>query len=205
MDYKNINDYEILYLIEENMEDAQVLLYNKYRPLILSIANKYFKIIEGCSLEMEDLTQDGYIGLDRAIKKYSTNRNCLFYTFAILCIERQMQTAIRNQQNNKNNILNNAVSLENTLPLSDMVIGDTLEDNSIIDPLNFILQKEKEIKLIHFQHDLSIVQAQVFQLRYQGFTYNEIAQLLDLSKKSVDSHLVRIRQKLRNSGLRYSI
>ena len=41
MDYKEYNDYELLSYIEEENEEANTILFNKYKPLINSIAQKY--------------------------------------------------------------------------------------------------------------------------------------------------------------------
>lgn len=202
MNYKNTNDYEVLYLIGENKEDALETIYEKYRPMILSFAYKYYNMVKGKGLELDDFIQEGYIGLDRAIKKYALKKECLFYTFAVLCIERQMQTVVRNYQTLKQEVLNNAVSLDYVLPSSNMMVSDVVEDSVEIDPLDRVLDFEYQKKLILFQHSLSIVQEQVFQLRFNGFRYDEIAKLLCLSKKSVDSHLVRIRKKLIACGLK---
>ena len=40
MDYKNINDYEQLYLIRENDDEAKDTVFHKYKPIIISIASK---------------------------------------------------------------------------------------------------------------------------------------------------------------------
>lgn len=202
MNYKDTNDYEVMYLIGENTEEAITTLYKKYKPIILTLAYKYYKIIDGKGLELEDFIQEGYIGLDRAIKKYSLNKNCLFYTFANLCIERQMQSVFRNYKTKKQELLNNAISFDYELPYTDMTLGDIIDDTKNCDPLDNLLDKEYETNLIVFQNELSIIQAQIFELRYNGFKYDEIAVLLGISKKSVDSHLTRIRKKLEQCGFK---
>ena len=87
--YKNINDYEQLYLIRENDEEAKEIIFRKYKPIIISIANKYYDNLKD-KCELQDLIQEGYIGLSRAIDSYSENCNALFYTFACICISRQI-------------------------------------------------------------------------------------------------------------------
>lgn len=201
MNYKDTNDYEVMYLIGENTEDAVETIFQKYKPFIMITAYKYYKAMEGKGLELDDFIQEGYIGLDRAIKRYSLQKDCLFYTFATLCIERQMQTVIRNFLTKKQEILNNAVSLECVLPYTDMIVGDVVDEKEELDPLENILDIEQQNELIMFLHELPFIQAQVFELRYNGFSYEEIGILLELTKKSIDSHLVRIRRKLRNTGL----
>ena len=42
MEYKNVNDYEVIYMIRENDEDAENLMYEKYRPLLYKYVNKFY-------------------------------------------------------------------------------------------------------------------------------------------------------------------
>lgn len=202
MKYKDVNDYEVLYLIGENEEDAKRIVYEKYKPIILSLAYKYYKILKHKGLELDDLIQEGYIGLNRAIERYSEQKDCLFYTFALLCIERQLQTVTRNASTLKQEILNHAISFDYEMPYTDMAISDVVEDEVMHDPIYQMIDLEYQTKLIEFQHNLPFVQARIFELRYNGFSYQEIGEFLELSKKSIDSHLVRIRKKLKACGLK---
>ena len=38
--YRDLNDYEIMYMIEEN-DEAKDLLFDKYRPIVVNIAKNY--------------------------------------------------------------------------------------------------------------------------------------------------------------------
>ena len=51
-------------------------------------------------------------------------------------------------------------------------------------------------KIISFKNSLDFLDAQVFELRYNGFSYKDIAILLEISKKKVDNILVKIRKKM---------
>ena len=46
MNYKDVNDYEMLYLIGEKDEEAEKTLFGKYRNLILKIAPKYLPFVK---------------------------------------------------------------------------------------------------------------------------------------------------------------
>ena len=41
MDYRDINDYEQLYLVAENDDEAEEVIFRKYKPIIYAIADKY--------------------------------------------------------------------------------------------------------------------------------------------------------------------
>ena len=58
MDYKNINDYELIYMIRENDSDKNIV-FNKYKPLVESIAKECYKKTNK-SIDLDDLIQEGY-------------------------------------------------------------------------------------------------------------------------------------------------
>ena len=42
MQYKDINDYEVLYLIGENQLEEKDIIFKKYKPILISISQKYY-------------------------------------------------------------------------------------------------------------------------------------------------------------------
>lgn len=90
-----MNDYEVLYLISEDMDVSYDILYQKYLPIIKSLAKKYFRFVSLHGGEYQDLIQEGYIGLNSAIVNYRDDINTMFYTYASICIERHMRTYCR--------------------------------------------------------------------------------------------------------------
>lgn len=89
MDYKEYNDYELLDYISENNSDANEILYNKYIPLINSIAKSLYKYCKNQGLELNDLCQEGLLGLNYAIKTFDDTKDNTFYTYARTCIKRK--------------------------------------------------------------------------------------------------------------------
>ena len=70
------------------------------------------------------------------------------------------------------------------------------------DPLESIVISDCIQRIIEFKNHLSDDVACVFELRMNGFTYQEIATLLDFSKSKVDSIMCRIRTKIRKTKLK---
>ena len=58
--YRDLNDYEIMYLVEEENDDARELLFEKYKPIIYRLAISYQKEAKQYGLELEDLIQEEY-------------------------------------------------------------------------------------------------------------------------------------------------
>ena len=70
MDYKQVNDYEVIYMIKENDEEARNLLIRKYKPIINKISNKYISSVKPFGVEIDDLVQEGMIALNKAINTF---------------------------------------------------------------------------------------------------------------------------------------
>ena len=193
--YKNLNDYEQLYLVCENDEYAKEKIFNKYKHIIVSIAKKYLTYSNN-RFDLDDLIQEGYIGLNRAISSFDDKENVLFYTFSIVCIERQIKSYYRQFKTLKNYHFYNSYSLD--MEIDDMTLSDIVEDKSILNsPTLFLDNSCLEEELINFKHSLDFRTSLVFELRYNGFKYREIADLLDISIGIVDSSIHNCKERLK--------
>ena len=190
MEYKDLNDYEILYMINENDEFNKKILFDKYKPIILKIANYFYNYMPSNGLEIDDLIQEGYIALDNAIKTYNKDSGVLFYTYVNLCIRRHLSTFCKSNNNYKNYILNNSCNIDDCL--------DVCDKNVNFNNLDYFML-EADFKLILYNFDL--VDSCIFELKYNGFSYKEISKLLDLPISVVDSRLVKVRKKIKNLRL----
>ena len=94
MDYRDYNDYELVYEIRESNELAYNILIKKYSLLINKMANEYYLKAKTLKVEYDDLVQEGYVGLFQALDDYNED-TCLFYTYAIICIRREMERLIK--------------------------------------------------------------------------------------------------------------
>lgn len=190
-------DEELLEKIKKGDEKAENELLSRYKYLVVKISRGYF-IVGG---DLEDLVQEGMIGLYKAIKAYTNEKEASFKTFAVLCIKHQIQTAIKMANTNKNKPLSSAVSFqsftENSanesldyLPI-ELVLEDTPAEK-VINKENFNLLKEK------IKSTLSPLELKVLNLYLQGYSYKEISSTLNVSSKSIDNSLSRIKSKLKN-------
>jgi len=191
----NNNDYELLYLISENNEDAKELFYNKYKPIIEMKAKKLSKIAQSKGYDYNDLVQEGMIGLTNAINSFSDQKDVQFSTFANLCIERQMFSFIRNISAGRHKILNDSVSFETTNSFGSPLIN-LLDDKNVNPETTFIESEEKEGLYNDIVSILKDIEVEIFELRANGFSYKEIASLLNITEKSVGKHIERIKNKI---------
>ncbi len=201
MDYKNVNDYEMLYLIGEKDERAEKILYAKYKNLIMKVAPKYLSFASSRGAELDDLVQEGFLGLYSAIKNYRPENQVLFYTFALVCIERQLSTYCKRLSSMRQEVLNHSYSLDIQFddvrdPFAECIASS--EDG----PYENLLFSDYVLQILDFKNNLPKDIALVFELRLNGFRYQEISTLLDIPKRKVDSALSHIRTKLKNSHVK---
>lgn len=197
-DYKEYNDYELIYLIREGNEEANDILYKKYRPVIELKAKKYYRSAKNKGLDYNDLVQEGMIGLSEALRDFNNYKDVKLSTFASLCIERQISTAITKAGRKKHMVLNESISYDfvsddNHKPLLEYLIEEK-EGN----PLEYFVDKEgKKETFEKIRNELTDFEYQVLELKINNFNYNEIAVILDKAPKSIDNALQRIKRKAR--------
>ncbi len=179
---------------QEGNEKSIEKLFSVYKPLVNKIARSYF-LTGG---DIEDLVQEGMIGLFKAIKNFKQNKNTSFKTFATTCIKNQIQSAIRVASSEKNMILSTALSIE-----QPNVIDDEDEEIEIVLPSPLPKPDEKIENKENFKEiarkiisTLSQLELKILIDYLKGYNYNEIALKNKITKKSVDNALSRIKNKL---------
>lgn len=193
MEYREFNDYELVSYIHEGNEDANNILIKKYEPLINKVALRMLPYCKSNGLELEDLVQEGMIGLNHAIERYQEQEDTLFYTYAKKCIERKIISVVLSSNRSKNRVLNESVSYDN----EENLIIKYLQDKTP-SPLEEMVNIEIEKNLLKkFKENLTDFEEQVFELHISGFKYKEIAKILDKTPKSIDNTIQRIKTKLK--------
>lgn len=195
--YQDIAD-EILVkeAINNNNNIALECLIDRYKDIVNMKANKFFMV----GSEKDDMVQEGYIGLYKAIKSYNDEKQNSFKTFAGVCIERQLITAVKNSNRQKHIPLNSSISLNATVydsECSDTTILEILDTNKgAEDPLEIITKREYYKSLEKKLYDnLSEFETKVLNLYKNSYSYAMIAEKLDTKVKSVDTAIQRIRKK----------
>ena len=174
---------------------AEETLVLRYSRLVRVCARPFF-LAGGDS---EDLIQEGMIGLYKAIRDYNTDREASFATFASMCINRQMITAVAASNRKKNMPLNTYVSYD--MPAggdedSDMRLVDILQSQTELNPEKLLIDKEHNWDLkSRLKEVLSTFEQQVLTYYLEGMDYTAIAKKMQKPPKSVDNALQRIRSK----------
>ena len=192
--YDNFSDEELIFKIRKGDLKAQNYLLEKYRNLVNMKSNRFFLV----GAETDDMVQEGMIGLFKAIQSFDLEKNNSFKTFANLCIERQLITAIKTSNRQKHMPLNSSFSLNTSAydENDDTSVMEVLDTKFVEDPLDTITKKEY-LEFIESKIDknLSLFEKQVLNRYIQCVTYVDIASKLNLPVKSIANAIQRIRKK----------
>lgn len=193
-EYTQMTDEKLIENINNEDKTALNCLLNRYNDLVNAKANKFFMI----GAEKEDMIQEGMIGLYKAVKSFNLEKQSSFKTFANMCIERQLITAVKNSNRQKHIPLNSSISLNSAAydDNEDVDKIDVLEIKGQNDPLDIIADQEyfksMESKI---KQCLSKFELQVLDEYEKGKTYAAIAEKLNSKVKSIDTAIQRIRKK----------
>ena len=145
--------------------------------------------------ENDDLIQEGMIGLFKAVQDYNTEEEASFFSFARLCITRQMYSAIEASKRKKHSPLNSYISLYDKNDEKAALI-ETMEASSETNPEELLIGREHaELIESKLEEQLSDLENRVLYLHMLGTDYKTIARLLDKSPKTIDNALQRIKAK----------
>ena len=181
-------------LAQAGDREAEDILIRRYVEMIRGKAHLYFIV----GADSEDVIQEGMIGLFKAIHDYSGNREATFKTFAELCINRQILTAVKTASRRKHQPLNDSVSLSTPV---DETGGGTLEESlggdMASNPEAVFMENTLSSLLTDENSTLfSSMERRVLKEYLEGKKYPEIAQSLGKSYKAVDNAMQRIRRKI---------
>lgn len=194
VNYDALSDDEIIARISKKDDDAIEYMMKKYG----SIVKREVRTVYIIGAETEDLMQEGMIGLFKAVRDFEADKGATFSTFATLCIRRQIKTAISNSNRKKHIPLNTYISIYTENEDYGYEIEDNLEnENQVSNPEDMVIAREQSRALNEMiEKSLSSFEKKVLKYYLSGLSYQEIAQRLDKSDKSVDNALQRIRRKL---------
>ena len=186
--YEEMTDEELIDQLREG--DRQVMDYicDKYKNLVRSKAKSMY-ILGGDS---EDLIQEGMLGLFKAVRDYKPGKEASFATFAGLCIDRQMYSAVASSQRQKHQPLNSFVSLSEPVSEQELRLVDEETPEEIMISRENVIGMHERIK-----ERLSKFEYQVLELYLKGYDYTQIAEKLGKQPKAIDNALQRIRSKVR--------
>lgn len=198
INYQQESDEALLERLRDGESMIMDYIMDKYKFLVRSKAQSMYIL----GADTEDLIQEGMIGLFKAVRDYDCGRDASFYTFADLCISRQMYTAVQASQRKKHAPLNSYISLYGERKEKGEQEGAALQDilasGQTANPETMFLDKERMQYLeSRIDKELSVFEKQVLDLYLTGMTYSQIARVLGKEEKSTDNALQRVKTKIK--------
>lgn len=198
--YSQYSDEELILRLRDGEEKITDYIMDKYKNLVKSKARSMYIL----GADNDDLIQEGMIGLFKAVRDYDSGRDASFFTFADLCIFRQMYTAVQASSRQKHAPLNTYISLYGHVSSGREQGGEetellsTLVSKAELSPEELLIDKENVENLERtIERELSAFEKQVLDLYITGMSYVQIAKVLGKDEKSTDNALQRIKGKLR--------
>lgn len=195
--FSQMSDEDVVCLAQKGDEAAVEYILEKYKALVKARVRIYFLM----GADKEDLLQEGMIGLFKAIRDFSAEKQANFASFAELCATRQIATAIKTATRQKHMPLNNYISLNKPVysEESDRALWESVPYSAVSDPEEIIINEEDyNATASMIFNGLSKFEKEVLRAYLQGRSYNEIAQGQNRSAKSIDNALQRIKKKIEN-------
>jgi RNA polymerase sporulation-specific sigma factor len=188
-----MSDEQLIEEVRRQQPDAMDYLIDKYRNLVKRETREVYII----GADSEDLMQEGMIGLFKAIRDFDDNRNASFYSFASLCIKRQIFTAVATSNRKKHAPLNNYISFYSEGNEEYKTMIDSLAAVEESNPeTNMLIQERLGGLMEKIETRLSKYERSVLNLYLDGKSYLDIAEELGKTEKSIDNAIQRIRKKL---------
>lgn len=199
--YESASDEELILRLRDGEESITDYIMDKYKNLVRSKAKSMYIL----GADAEDLIQEGMIGLFKAVRDYDSGRDASFFTFAELCVSRQIYTALQASRRQKHAPLNSYISLytnrvadnlENAKEEGQLI--NALSSPTDQNPEDLVIDKEN-VALIEsiIAKELSGFEKQVLDLYITGMSYSQIAKILGKDEKSTDNALQRVKGKLK--------
>ena len=175
--------------------EALNFLLHRYQRMVRAMASRYF--LRGA--DREDIFQEGMLGLYKAIRDFKEEKGASFKSFASLCINRQLITAVKISTRQKHAPLNTSISLNKPLNEEDKdcTLLDIIPGDNGLDPEEMIIGQERANDLAgKIISMLSGLERKVLALYLDGLTYEEMSDHLKQPLKAIDNALQRVKRKL---------
>lgn len=188
-------DNELTFYLHDNSEEANDIIYEKYKYIIDVLVNKYRRVFYALNIDVEEVRQEANLAFSYAIYNYNEDKDTSLSTFITLCVERKIRQVIKSYETVKSKVYSETISLNGSnsdVSLENFIGDDTYEPLKTVENIDTLKFINNEVKTI-----LSNGELEVYNLMIKGLNYIEIANILKKTPKQIDNSIQRIRVKLK--------
>ena len=189
---KNLSDEQLVKSAQQNDSLAMTTILERYKGIVKAKARGFF--LSGG--DMDDLIQEGMIGLHKAVLDYSDKRGASFRSFALLCVHRQIIDAIKQDGRKKNIPLNNYMSINTPESDDDAGYVHSIEAEGANPEDIFILKEANDSFSTKLKEELTPLEYKILQLYLSAYSYIDISDRVNKTVKQVDNAIQRIKKKI---------
>lgn len=176
-----------------NLSDSELCKHQKFAEAFKEVESRYLwlvrikakELMKQNSYDVDDVIQEGLLGLYDAMRSFEENQNVLFKTYAGVCIQNRMKSELRRRSNKSNSVLTHSVSLDEI----QFSVPSPESDLERREDFNAVLNR------IHIS--LSDFEQKVLALYLSGYQRSEIPIRCGISVKAFDNAMGRVRKKLK--------
>lgn len=178
-----LDDYELLYLTNENNEEAINFLLKKYFKIIYTKSLKYSN-----SNNIDDYINEGIQAFYEAIEMY--NENTKFITYLNACLDKRLLNYKKMYDRKKHSILNNSISLEDErIPENLYADNKSNPEVVVLNNEDYTYLRNRLLKKLDYNEEL------VFLLKEQNFSVKEISKIIDKKIQTIYRIIDKIKLK----------
>lgn len=200
MKKKYIDDYELIYLVLQGNEKALEDLIEKYKGMMYRIFYLYKDTLKE-KFDVNELYQIATISLYNSVLSYNENMECSFLTYLRVIIHRDILAYIRMLKRDRSLANLYSISLDQIVRDGDGIyMIDMVENNQgAFNPPELLNLKELGILIEEVLSQFPKNEQEIFNLWYQGFSYEEIALITGCNIRKISYMLSKIKNKLKGS------
>jgi RNA polymerase sporulation-specific sigma factor len=151
---------------------ASEVLCERYIKNVSALCRQFLKPSDH---RFDDLLAEGLMALLSAINSYDPSRGASFRTYASVCVKNRLSTCVKQR------------------------IEPTDTDRSVPSPEHIYIERETDERFWQgVQEKLSELELSVLTMRIDDYSYAQIADKLNITEKSAENAMSRVRNKLRS-------
>ena len=196
----NRNENEIIELVKNGDEDAFAMLMNTYKAITYMYIDRYSLLYPNL-LDRKELYQLSLMSLYNSALSYDPSMENAFSTYYAVLLEHDILMHLRMLATDKHRSNLNTISLDGVIAETDGVyLVDTLVNkNEKFSPEKYVDNDALYQQITTCLSNFSPKEADVFRMWMRGYSYSEISKKHQISEKSVEYTIRKIRVQMRNS------